>query len=56
MFFFFSLAHLFHYTDMKLYILQYKRKKGREKHSFCTKRLDKREGDLFTWFFLFLFF
>lgn len=38
-FFFFSLAHLIHYTDMKLYILQYKRKMGREKHSFCTKRL-----------------
>lgn len=44
MFFFSSLAHLIHYTDMKLYILQYKRRMGREKHSFCTKRLGKREG------------
>lgn len=53
---FFSLAHLIHYTDMKLYILQYKRKMGREKHSFCTKRFSRREGigSLLFFFFLFL--
>lgn len=54
--FFFSLAHLIHYTDMKLYILQYKRKMGREKHSFCTKRLGKREGIGSLVFFFFSFF
>lgn len=34
MLFFFSLAHLIHYTDMKLHILQYKRKMGRESIHF----------------------
>jgi len=45
MFFFFSLAHLIHYTDMKLYILQYKRKMERErKHSSCTKSWERERG------------
>lgn len=37
--FFFSLAHLIHYTDMKLYILQYKRKMGREKAFILHKEV-----------------
>lgn len=56
MFFFFRLAHLIHYTDMKLYILQYKRKMGREKHSFAQRSWVRERvvGHLF--FFPFFYF
>lgn len=53
MYFFFSLAHLIHYTDMKLYILQYKRKMGREKHSFLHKEFENESRDYS--FFIFMF-
>lgn len=55
MFFFFRLAHLIHYTDMKLYILQYKRKMGREKHSFAQRGWVRERG-VDHFFFPFLFF
>lgn len=53
-FLFFCLAHFFHYTDMKLHILQYKRKwKGKSIHFGQWDWI--REMELVHFFFLFYF-